>query len=116
VNSIDMGNRNAAYGTAGLATNNVGGTGILNVNSSWQLGNFLAADVSTNGNCAAVLNIGTVSPGGTVNVYGNITTTRDPADTTSVAEIHVVNTGSLLPERNGWAAEYPGAQRRQPDA
>jgi autotransporter-associated beta strand protein len=73
---------------------NVDGTGQLVVQSYIVLGNFQNTNVASN----AKLNIGTISGGGSVSVYGNLyTITNDLSAGTSPndSEIHIQNAGSL---------------------
>jgi autotransporter-associated beta strand protein len=73
---------------------NVDGTGQLVVQSYMILGNFQNTNVAS----YAWLNIGTISGGGSVSVYGNLyTITNDLSAGTSPndSEIHIQNAGSL---------------------
>ncbi len=93
--NITNGDQNKDNDPSAVGQVDVGGTAQLIVNTSWQLGNFKAPR-SGDSLSSAVLNVGTIGGGGgSVEVGGPITTTRDPANTDSSSEIHIVNTGSL---------------------
>jgi len=93
VNTLIIGYQVYSNTSRVLGTLTVDGTGKLQVNNSIQLGRFLPA-VTSNGVSSAVLNVGTLSGGGTVVVNGSITTTTS-ALSTNDSEIIVRNGGTL---------------------
>lgn len=94
VNTAIIGYEMLDYGPAAKGTVNVDGTAQLTVNTSMQLGRFMAS-VPTNGISTAVLNIGTLSGNGSVTVKGNITTTTSALNPDNKSEIHLLNGASL---------------------
>jgi hypothetical protein len=72
----------------------VDGTAHVQVNNAIQLGRFLGSAAS-NGVSSAILNIGTLTGGGTVTVNGSITTTTSTKNTNNNSQVLVRNGGSL---------------------
>ncbi len=89
LNTALIGYQISDYGARAAGTLNINGTAQLVVNTSLQLGRFMASD-PTNGLSWAVLNIN----GGSASVNGNITTTTSAGNTLNDSEINV-NSGSF---------------------
>lgn len=93
VNSALIGIQLVDNGAKTIGQVNVDGTAQLIVNNSVQLGQFKAA-LPVNGNSSAIINIGTLSGGGSVTIKGNITSTTNAASIND-SEVRVRNGGSL---------------------
>jgi autotransporter-associated beta strand protein len=90
VNTAVIGYQMQDYCASAQGTVNVNGTAQMIVNTSMQLGRFMGANESTNGHSSAILNIN----GGSVSVYGNITTATSSLNPANDSEINL-NSGSL---------------------
>ena len=93
VNTLMLGYQVNSNSSRVVGTVNVDGTAKIQVNNSIRLGRFLSA-VASNGVSSAILNIGTISGGGTVAVNGSITTSVSVGSLND-SEIIVRNGGSL---------------------
>lgn len=93
VNTLVVGYQVNSNSSRVMGVVNVDGTAKVQVNNTIQLGRFLPV-VASNGVSSGVLNIGTLSGGGTIAVNGSITTSPS-AISTNDSEIIVRNSGSL---------------------
>jgi autotransporter-associated beta strand protein len=92
-NNVTVGCAATRHSCKTIGQVNVDGSAQLKVNNSMVLGTFLNINPDT----SAKLNIGTISGGGLVSVYGNLYTITNPVAGASPndSEIHLANGGAL---------------------